>query len=387
MLSYVGLFVANYGYLVTDFLSTAEGIAVSILILICLFLLCSSLVLRFTSNIDERKKKELVNQITPSILAYLEEEKHRGLVEKELTSTRAIVVFESLVFDHIEILQGDEKKKLQELLTIPVLYNYRRKQLFSRKKADQVSACLYFQYIYNHDKKITNRLWELLESEDHVVIHGAASALMATQEINEREVTLRRVARHKWISSMALVELMYKFIHLDQDQMDQEIESLKRCIMDEQIPERNLAVIVEAVVDMGYVPLVDFLYEFYLSNDREDPDGELTGALILTLGVFQYLIKSDSIVTDKVNSELPKIRRACAIYFGETNDPKFIPSLIQLGKDEAFEVKIEAIYALLKLGQPGIEAIDNLIYQEQKFNYSATDFTAMLDTYRIRMIK
>lgn len=372
----MGLLFFINGYVFTPLLIAIILLGLSYIILIIL-----STYLRITDKKRRLNRKRLQKFINPSIIAYLEGFKTKKMVETELTTGQAIVLFEELIFNHIDTLQGSEKQRLSDLLKIPKLYNFRYNQLFSKKKSDIVSACLYFQYCSVYKESVKNRLLNLLDYPDHIIVHGAASALMTNQEVSAREIILRKVAKHEWISSMALIELMYKFVHLEQEQMENEITSLKRTLMDSEIPERNLAVIVKAVVDMGYAPLVEFLNYYYINNKREDPDGELKGSLILTLGIFQYLVKTREYVVKEYRSELHYVRRACAIYFGETGDPGYTAYLIELAKDEYIDVRIEALYALIKLGNPGIYAIKHLI-EEGQFNYTAINSIKYLDYNR-----
>ncbi len=346
---------------------------VLILLVLTIYLFFISVWVRVSNQKTERRIEQAKERFYPYILAFLEEGKSREVVAAEIKNEEDMIVFEELVFEYIDQLRGSEFDKLQDLLKVPVLYKYRHRQLFSKDNGDRIQACYYFRSLSDYGQDIQNRLFYLIEDKDNLMSHAAATALLSLSDISLREQAVTTVARQGKLSRMAMLEIMYKFIQQDEDQVEEEAEALQRLVQDIYIPERNTAIMVESIADMGYMMLADFIYDFYLNNTRKDPNGELREALINVLGRFEYIDAAKSIALQQSDSQFPSIRKACARTLGRMKSSEHIDTLEKLATDETFEVQMEAVLALAKIIPEGKELLERMTNEEGHLRYMALD--------------
>lgn len=346
---------------------------VVILFVLTVYLFFLSVWVRVSNQRTERRIEATKERLYPYILAFLEEGKSRETVSEQIKNDEDMIVFEELVFEYIEQLRGQEFQKLQELLAIPRLYKYRYKLLFSKDTGDRVQACYYFRKLARYTTEVQNRLFYLLESKDQLQAHAAASALLSLSDINIREEAVTKVARFSGLSRMAMLEIMYKFIQMDEDQVEEETEALQRIVQDIYIPEHNTAVIIESIADMGYLMLADFIYDYYLNNTRPDPEGVLRQSLILVLGHFEYLEAADSIAHQQAGSRFPAIRKACANALGKMQADQHLDVLEQLAHDDEFVVQMEAVQALAKIIPEGKKSLERMTGDDGRLRFMAMD--------------
>lgn len=121
-------------------------------------------------------------------------------------------VFEDIIFEMLENLEGEDADKLRQLLFLSPIFNYHFKQLSASDNIERIKACNYFSYVRLVNYKVIKKLVAFLSSENKMLVFSAASALMASDKVGLREKALTVVARKAHYSRMALLEMVYNFI-------------------------------------------------------------------------------------------------------------------------------------------------------------------------------
>ena len=366
------------GFLEDNAVAIAE-VAVIILAVLTVYLIIVSVWVRVNNLRTERRIDQTKERLYPFIFAFMEEGKSREVVVEQIKNEEDLIVLEEMIFEYMDLLDGKEIITLQELLAVPRLLDYRQKQLYSRDSEDQVQACYYFRNLSEQSAEVQKRLFKLLNHSETLVIHSAAVALLANSDVHVRERTFRYIARHYAFSRMAMLELMHEFIQQDSDQLEEEEEALKRLMQDPNINARNLAVIAECIADINFYMLADYIYDFYLNHQRTDPEGELRQSLIYVLGRFEYLSAAESIARQQADSRYEGIRKASAFALGRMNATDYLDVLEKLARDPVFSVQIEAVKALARCGDSGVQMLKQLTEQEGHLQFIANDMLNRLN--------
>lgn len=343
-------------------------VAIGIVLLLSAYLLFRSGWSNIVVSKSDRKVEQTKKWLYPYIQAVLEEGKSRELVVEQIQNEDDMIIFEEMIFDELDQLNGRDGSLYRRLLSIPRLYKYRQKQLFSKDVSERIQACYYFRYLIDESEEAVNRLTYLLESDEKELIHAAALALMHSGKISIREQTLGVVAGNKKLDKPALLEVIHAFYH---GQVNEEIPALKRLIQEITIPEKHTALIIQSIIQMKYTAMGEFLFDYYRNNTRWDPECKMREALITALGNLQVIEAADSIANDQAGSKKPAIRSASARALGSFGDPRYVDTLEKLAKDEAFEVRIDSVLALAKCGTEGEKVLERLIRQENRFRFNA----------------
>lgn len=360
-----GFLLSNVTELYAAWVFTA---ATGIVLLLSAYFLLRSWWTNMAVSKSDRKVELTKKWLYPYIQAVLEEGKSRELVAEHIQSEEDMIIFEEMIFDELDQLNGRDGHLYRRLLSMPGLYTYRQKQLFSKDVSERIQACYYFRYLIDESEEAANRLTYLLESDEKELVHAAALALMYSGNVSIREQTLRVVAASQKLDKTALLEVIHSFFH---GKIKEETPALKRLIQDITIPEKHTAHIIQSIVQMKYTEMGEFLFDFYRNNTRWDPECKMREALINALGNFRVVDAADSIANDQAGSKKPAIRSASARALGNFGDPRYVETLEQLAKDEAFEVRIDSVLALAKCGAEGEKVLEQLIRQENRFRFNA----------------
>ena len=319
-----------------------SSFSVSLLGIVTLILFFMTILLFFVSlgmRLRHRKIDSLAQSYEetfyPLILNYLEDENSKEKILSFFSGKNLeYAVFEKTVIRLLKNLEGDEVKKLNELLLIEPIYDYHLNQLISNSDIVRIKACNYFRFTQLIHPGIVNKLIDFLNSENRLLAFSAASALMASKDVSVRADALTSIARKNKISEMGLLELLYKFESNDHSQKDDEALALKDLILDPEIPDDNKVMLIRGVTELDYYQLSDFFAKLILSKEYYKNNVDLLKALIRAQKNLFNLTTS------------PVIRS-----FLEHNNP---------------DVKFEAIEVLATFGgQDNLSAIYNTIENEK----------------------
>ncbi|MFU8860478.1 MAG: HEAT repeat domain-containing protein [Cyclonatronaceae bacterium] len=358
-----------------------------ILLVMSTFLVLTAVILRKKHERDEAYRLRKKEELYPLILNYLdldpantkELEKAESGIIRLLKTARDLEVIEDLILEIMYNIAGAEKLRLRQLLLIQPLYTQRYRQLKSWRIENLIQGCLYFVNVINQRSNVLEQIFPLLDNRSVLVLHTAASAIFACDDVATRGRALEKVCRRTGISEMALLELVYKFHNKEFDQMDEEVSELKRIISDRSVPNVNRGVIIKSVADIGYATMADYLYNL-ISTMKESDNGVIANSLIHAMGRFEYT-GAAGLLAEKFSDALNvSIRETLADTLGQLGNKESIPVLIRMSSDADFGVRVRAVYALAALGEPGYEPLRAMEGTEDEIQRIAASIIAQMET-------
>lgn len=335
-------------------------IVVGILVVLSLYLLFTSVIIRYAQLLVDRTKEKRRTLYYGLIIHYITgESDNLGTLSSLIKSPFEIEILVDMVTDLMSQLDGLEYPRLQDVLALPVVRNHYRAKLFSTPRPARIEACLYFARVSGLQKDETTRIRSFLDDKSTLLSHAAATVMMASTDVDIRFEALRRVAIRKRVSKLAMLEMMHLFHSSMLDQFDEESERIGELLRMDEVPAHNMAVIIRSVVDVGYSQLLIPLFDLLESGYRKDQD-DVVESLLYTMGKFQFSPAGDWMVSTTLRHPNPRIRKATAQAFEDFQDARFVPALMELAQDSEITVRIRAIYALVASGPQTASALTEL---------------------------
>ena len=347
-----------------------------ILLVLTFILLGGSVYMRGVRKSIEHRVAYYEGKFYPIVLDYLESGKHEDEVLKHFRGARIeYAVFEKVVIELIGQLQGSDASKIRQLLYIDPIFEYHMKQLDSNSDVEQVKACNYFAYVRLVNFTVIERLRSFLDDENRLLAFSAASALMASKNVVERANALEIIAKRKRISEMALLELLYKFKYIHDDQREQEAKKIKEIVQKEGIPDDNLALLIVGSSEIGYFQLREFFFALLLSKKEKWNTVAIKIALIRAQGYFLNFDASPHLRKMLEHPDI-KVVRATALVLsmlkGDENEEALFRQIT--GKDQEKDFYITS--ALFQEGYEIPYIIDNAATEQKE------ELKALLDIIR-----
>lgn len=111
----------------------------------------------------------------------------------------------------------------------------------------------------------------------------------------------------------------------------------------------------------------------FIQNDLLDKNTELNIAALKYLYHINFATRKEMLLT-YLNDPRPKIRIIVTKLLGELDDDQLIPVLEDKLHDPEWWVRVNAAYALAKLGKAGLAILQAQTYKEDKFAYEVAQF-------------
>lgn len=314
-----------------------------VLFILALLLIVGTVYIRWRHRIIDDKVERLTEYFYPIVLHYLETGEDEDEVLKHFSGKKIeYAVFEKVVIELIQQLDGQDAAKMSQLLLIDPIFDYHVKQLRSSNKVELLKACDYFSYIRLVNFSIKKRLKELLFHKNRMIAFSASSALMASKDVSDRIYALIQISQRKKISEMALLEMVYKFKYFNEDQRDEEAGAVKELLLgDHKISSDNLALIIRATSEIGYFQLSGLYKELLISEEKKWNRVLVKKALIRAQAFF-FNTEVDSYLRELIKQEgrlyIKEITEVLSIFGGEENIQVVLNCLD--GKDEYRDMQI-----------------------------------------------
>ncbi len=279
-----------------------EG-AIQLLILVTLLLTVSTFTLfvitvamRLKQNRDEKSINEYRETFLPLIFEYLEENGEVAMFEKLLGSNALKYrVYEETIVKLLKNVEGEDAEKLKRLLMIDSLYKYHLKQLKDDSDVVKIEACNYFRYTNIVRADVVYILGKFVQSDNTYLAFSAASALMASDNFNDRMHAMDTFTKREGISKMALLELFYRFKHDNKRQTTEEAAFLEALISDKSLSTKKRALLIRCVSESNYYLMIKPLQSWLESRDELWKEPDVLSALIDSQRIFLNSMAIDSI--------------------------------------------------------------------------------------------
>lgn len=343
-------------------------IVAALLGILSLYLLFTSVLIRYASRYVEQQKEKRRALFYSLIIDYItSDHPDTKALEEAVLVDFDIDLFVELVGDLMTQLDGQEVPKLQALLSIPVIRSGYFKKLGSKLPQQQIDACLYYSRIVQLEPEELEYLRKFVTSPNQLLAHSAASGLLSSSDVTIRFEAVSQMVRSPRISRLALLEILYRFHLKTSDQFEEEAEFLSKLLVDDTLPANNVGVVIRAITDIGYVQLLMVLYDLLESGYRSTDD-EIIEALIYSMGQFQFGPAGEWMIETTMRHPNPRIRRSTAQAFQAFNDPQFLPHLMELAQDPELDVRIRAIFAMVSMGPEGLPHLQQLAGKTEELN-------------------
>ena len=313
------------------------------LILIVIVLIRRVLLKKWAINMKKAEEK-----ILPILYEYLDSDITKDEFSQHLRNRFEVISAFKNTNVLIDNFDGEQKKKLKNLLNLSQFNNYFKKGLRSTSTIKIAQACMYYEKKDQTEDSVIHRLKTLQFHSYPVIKYGATLALINTDDQNIRDEALKVFIYSGDIASMAVNDVIYKYCNLH-DNPNQASDMLFRYLSDAATPVSNAEYIVRMIPELGYYQLADDLVTFFKFPFQNDSKGLLTSALIDTLSEISNENLLELVDNTKTwKSEHIPVRLSTAKWIYKFYSVDLDPVLIVLANDPDLDVRINAQMALLK---------------------------------------
>jgi hypothetical protein len=185
-------------------------------------------------------------------------------------------------------LKGTDKKLIQRLLSLEPFINYYLDLLESGRERKIMEALIFLRELETMTSGQIGRIRTLLGHRERYIVHAAAVAIMASEDVKERAYALKALCRDEQITRLALYEVLYRFRKRDREQWLEEGTELTLIITDPAVPLNHRASIAIAMGGMGYYYHSRYLLDLLKNIPVEEKNIPFLAALIEGLGMLHY---------------------------------------------------------------------------------------------------
>lgn len=363
--------------------TTAVGvmvISIIALIILTIYLILSSVIVRFINNRKKARYNAKKEECLPKILDYVfgGAEMDTKAIQDGLNRRHDFIPVLALIYELLDDVEGSETERIRDILNIEAFRKFHLKLLKSSNRDDKIMAARYYSHLSEIEDIEYLYLKRFLTDKNLLVVHSAAVAIMSSADVSKRAEALVSTLKRQSVSKLAILELLYLFHHTENDQMDEEAEALINIVQHESIPDHHLSILIKGICDIGYVTLADALFDLIESDFAKDRE-LVVEALIYAMGNLQYGLATDTILEKYMADKRPRLRRACAALIELLQDSDYVDQLFELARDEEFSVRVKAIYALAVLGEPGKIVLKRLTEHAEELKLMVKSITAEVD--------
>lgn len=317
-----------------------------------------------------RYKIKFRDYFLPILFTFVEEAdgpSHADEVIRKLTKrTQDIAFFLELLDEMAEILKGDEREKLNWVITHDLFYRFYREKLFSFSKENQLLACLYFWKSDTLDDQITERLISFSKSQHTKLAYGASKALQSSEDIIVRKNSLIRFMKRNDTSDLMVGELLHLFHRDDMDMHTKIGETLKSILFQKDVPPAKKKIIVLYIAHQNFYEYSYFLLE-YLKKLLYGPDkAHLVIGLVKALGKL-HVVEAAPVIREYTRVQNVELKLACVKALDRLGGTENLAFLIKLLLDIEFSVRKKIIKILAHHPDMGHQLLNRFIVTNLKF--------------------
>lgn len=343
---------------------------VVLLAVVFVYLLGYTIWTRAKKRYWSRYKVKFRQMFTPLVLDYLESSGLRAdadkVVKKLTRRTEDIALFLEVLDDTTQVLNGEERKKLNLLIRHPLFDEFYGKKLYSFSSDAQQLACIYYSKSGNVIEKMHERLLKLSRSHSVKIAYGAAKVLQNSNSDSIRLDTLRDFFKREDTTSLMAGELLHLYHHNTDQMYQQSGTSLKHLLLQKDIPKERKQIIVDYIAHHNLYEYSTFLHH-YLQKVLYRPENKsLIQSLITALGALKVdeagpLLRSYSMTR---NTDL---RISCIEALDQLGGKENLSHTISMMFDIEFDVRKRIIETLVNDPENGHVLLENFMLTYLKF--------------------
>lgn len=335
-----------------------------------LYLLVYTFWTRAKKKYWSRYKVKFRAMFMPLILDYIETANRQSdaddVIKKLTRRNEDIVLFLEILDEITEILNGDDRKKLNWLIKHALFDRFYRKKLYSNSVNAQLLACVYYSKSGYLNRKMTVRLISLISSRNTKVAYASAKVLQNSTNEYIRLNTLKSFFKRPDASSMMIGELLHLF-HQNADKIYQMSGILlKQLLLQKDIPKDRKQLVIDYIAYHNLYEYSLFLRNYLQTVLYRFENKSLIVSLIDALGELRVkeagtLIRSYSTIQ---NAEI----RICCVealnQLGGSDNLSFITGMLL---DIEFDVRKRIIQTLVQDPDNGHLLLEKFMLTYLKF--------------------
>jgi len=331
---------------------TYHAVALLVVILgtIFIFILGYTFWTRTKKRYWSRYNKKFRDMFTPLIFDFIETADTRSDAEKVVKKvTRRhedIELFINIVDELGEILQGDERKKLNWLVNHSFFDGHYQEKLNSGFRNDRLVACVYYGKSGTIKQKVATKLLKLSAAEDVKLAYGAVKALQNSSNSGIRHSSLIAFFKRSDTTNLMAGELLHLF-HLNKDQMYQGAQLLlKKLLLEKGITKERKRVVIDYIAHHNLYEYSTFLHQ-YLQKLLYRPDNRsFIKHLIKALGILK-VEEAGPLIRSYANHPDPDLRICCVEALNQLGGEENLSFITHMLLDIEFDVRRQIIQTLV----------------------------------------
>ena len=306
----------------------------------------------------------------PLILDYIETANRQSdaddVIKKLTRRNEDIVLFLEILDEITEILNGDDRKKLNWLIKHALFDRFYRKKLYSNSVNAQLLACVYYSKSGYLNRKMTVRLISLISSRNTKVAYASAKVLQNSTNEYIRLNTLKSFFKRPDASSMMIGELLHLFHYNSNEMYELSGNSLKKLLIRKDISKERKQIVVNYIAHQNLFVYSTFLYQ-YLQKLLYRPENKvLIQSIIIALGKLRVeeagpLIRSYTVVEDA------GLRISCVDALNQLGGEDNLSFITNMLLDIEFDVRKQIIQRLVQDADQGHMLLEKFMLLHLKF--------------------
>ncbi|PAU94930.1 hypothetical protein CK503_05525 [Aliifodinibius salipaludis] len=268
------------------------------------------------------------------------------IIKKITKRTKDYTFFINLLNELDDILDGTERKRLNDLIKHPTFASFYRDKLFQSSTDSKIYACIYFQKSTHLDNRVLAKLITVSKSNNLKLAFAATKALQSAEDWSIRKSALLRFFKRTDISELMVAELLHVFDSGLAEERGQVGEALKDVLL-KKIDPNVKNIIVRYMGYQQFYECGEFLYQ-YLKRIHYNPEKfPLIRGLITALGEL-YHTEADAVIKSywKKKKSIP-IRLASIKTLSTFGGEENISFLLQHLLNAEFPIRKAIIYELV----------------------------------------
>jgi len=317
----------------------------------------------------KRYEKKFRDHYSPIIFDFVEKNNNAlsadAIIKNITHRTKDYVFFLNLLDQLREILKGDERERLRELIEHPKFVKFYANKLFELSSKGKLYACDYFQNIPDVSNRIIARLIDLSRKKDLKLAYAATKALQQNRSVTIRKRALHRFLKRNDISELMVSELLHNFDTGLTEERPEILKALKRILMIDISPSKK-SIITRYLGYKNFFECSTFLHESLIKIQNSTRNKPFIRGLIFALG---ELLNTDSaeIIRDYFSNKQTdeKTRIECIISLNKIGGKENLVFLVKELLNVAFPVRKVIIKELVSGDNYRRELLQSFITSHQ----------------------
>lgn len=289
------------------------------------------------------------------------------IIKKIGKRTKDYSFFINLLNDLTNILDGEQRNRLNELIEHPIFLSFYAEKLFKGSTNYKILACIYFQNKEKISDRVSAKLITISKSSNLKLAYSATKSLQSADNIAIRTSALLRFFRRNDVTKLMIVELLHLFdagTFKDRPIISKEL----RKILLSNIGIEPKVSIIRYMGNQNYFENSEFLFQFLKRVQYTQHKAPLIQSLITALAKLHHeeaeLTIKSYISNKDIDTETQiAATKALSVLGGEKNLAYLTRQLLRV----EFPVRKTIINELALHPKTGIDLLNQFVVENLNF--------------------